>query len=147
MPGLPGMEFLDAIHTNTSFYFIPIIIVSSHGTGDSIVRAKKRGASDFVVKPINQKILLEKIYSVLKFARKKTSRETIARKLNILETACTVGISGRVVELVAELEQVYCEIAIDLEIAEICNNAREGSYTIAAGKISKLIKNLNENRI
>jgi DNA-binding NtrC family response regulator len=147
MPGLSGMEFLDAIHNNTSFYFIPIIIVSSHGTGDFIVKAKMRGASDFVVKPVNHKTLLEKIYSVLKLARKKASRETLARKLNILETACTMGISGRIVELVAELEQVYCEIAIDLEIVEICKNAKEGNYKDAAAKIGKLIKNLNENRL
>ena len=142
MPGMPGMEFLDAIHNNTSFYFIPIIVVSSHGTEDMIKKAKKNGASDFVVKPCNPKTLIEKINSVLKTARKKMSREVVARKLNILETACNTQQTSRINEIITELEQIYCEISIDLIIAEICSSAEEGNYKEAAKKISALIKDL-----
>jgi len=142
MPGMSGIDFLDAIHNNTSFYFIPIVIVSAHGTGDIILRAKKKGASDFIVKPCNPKTLLEKVASVLKIARKKISREILARKLNILETACTANQGSRVMEIIAELGQVYCDIAVDLELSEICTSAESGDYDETAKKISTLLKAL-----
>ena len=142
MPDMSGIDFLDGIHTNTSFYFIPIIIVSSHGTGDLIVKAKKKGASGFVVKPCNPKTLLEKISAVLKAARKKISHEVLARKLNILETACAVGQNSRIIELISELEQVYCDIAVDLELTEICKAAGSGNYKVATKRISALLKDL-----
>ena len=107
-----------------------------------IKKAKKNGASDFVVKPCNPKTLIEKINSVLKTARKKMSREVVARKLNILETACNTQQTSRINEIITELEQIYCEISIDLVIAEICNSAEEGNYKEAAKKISALIKDL-----
>jgi PleD family two-component response regulator len=142
MPDMPGIQFLDAIHTNISFYFIPIIVVSAHGTEDLIVSAKLKGASDFVVKPVNPKILTEKVQTVLKLARKKLSREIISRKLNILETACTMNQASRVNEIVGELEQVYCDIAVDLQLAEICGIAGSGDYKTAIKKIASLIKDL-----
>jgi DNA-binding NtrC family response regulator len=142
MPGMSGLDFLNAIHNNTSFYFLPIIIVSSHGTEDSIKKAKKNGASGFIVKPCNPKSLIDKINSVLKTARKKISKEVLARKLNIIETACATGQGARIIELVNELEQVYCDIAIDLELAEIYKEAVSGNYKKTADRITALIKDL-----
>ena len=142
MPDMSGLDFLDAIHNNTSFYFVPIIIVSSHGTEDSIKKAIKNGASGFIVKPCNPKSLIDKINSVLKTARKKMSREVLSRKLNLLETACTTIQSYRIDEIVTELKQVYCDIAVDLELAEICKLAEEGNYKETEQKIKKLLKTL-----
>ena len=140
MPDMPGIDFLDAIHNNTSFYYIPIIIVSSHGTEDLIVKAKKKGASGFVVKPCNPKTLIDKIEATLKIARKKISWEVLARKLNILETACIMKQNSRISEIINELEQVHCDIAVDLELTEICKNARAGDYKMVTKKISALLK-------
>ena len=33
MPGASGMKFLETLHDDPSYYHIPVIIVSSHGTG------------------------------------------------------------------------------------------------------------------
>ncbi|GHV84639.1 hypothetical protein AGMMS50230_02470 [Spirochaetia bacterium] len=143
MPGLSGIELLDAIHQNTSFYYIPIIVVSSCGTPDVIVPAKKAGASDFIVKPIVPRTLLEKIHSTFKISAKKINHDILSRKLIILETACEQGKSSRVEEVVDELSQVYYNIATDLEIAEICKCAREMNYNLAAKKISKLLSGLS----
>lgn len=142
MPDMSGMDFLDAIHNNTSFYHIPIIIVSSHGTEDTIVKAKKKGASDFVVKPCNPKTLLEKINSVLKVARKRINHEVLARKLNILETACTMKQASRVKEIITELEQLYCDIAVDIKLTELCKCAESEDYKEMTKKINAILEEL-----
>ena len=142
MPGLPGMEFLSAIRNNTSFYHIPVIVVSSHGMADIIVKARKAGANDFVVKPIAPKALLEKIHSVLKVSRKKINRETLVRKLSMLETCCVMGQGRRADDLIDELEMMFCDMAVDLEVAEICKHTRAAQYPQVIQEIKQLTSKL-----
>ena len=142
MPGLSGMDFLDELQKSDSYYHIPVIIVSSYGTADVIVEAKKGGASDFVVKPIVPKTLLGKIHSVFKTARRKITHESLVRNLKFLETTCLMGKSSNVEEIITNLEHVYCDKAIDLEIAEICKHARNMDYSLVAEKIKPLLANL-----
>jgi response regulator RpfG family c-di-GMP phosphodiesterase len=143
MPGVSGIEFLKELQRNPSFYYIPVIIVSSHGTPDVIIEAKKAGARDFVVKPIAPKILLDKIHTVLKTSPKKINHDVLVRKLALLETACRQGKSFRVEELVGELEQVHHNINTDGKIAETCKYAMEMEYNLAIENIKKLLSSMN----
>ena len=142
MPGVSGMEFLEEIHNDGGLYHIPVIMVSSYGTAEVIINTQKGGADDFVVKPISPPILLEKIRSVFKSARKKINYEALGRKLNKLENSCAIGKSSHVEKMIQELEQVYCDIATDMEIAEICRYARDMEYSLVAGKVQLLATSL-----
>ena len=143
MPGVSGMDFLEFIRNDNSHYHIPVIIVSSQGTSDVIVEIKKRGAVDFVVKPISPNILKEKIRSSLKDASVKTSRMSLEIKLKRLALACAAGKSGNVEEIVNELEQVYFDHTVDMEIAEICRYAKDMEYNLVDKKVKQLLLDLS----
>ena len=146
MPGTSGIDFLEFIRNDSSHYHIPVIIVSSQGTADVIVEIKKRGAVDFVVKPISPNTLKEKIHSSLKTASTKTSRMSVVIKLNKLADACAAGKSDRIEEVLEDLEKVYFEHIIDTEIAEICKYAKDMEYTIASEKTGQLLAILEQSK-
>jgi putative two-component system response regulator len=144
MPDASGMDFLEYLRNESRYYHIPVIIVSSQGTADVIKEAKKRGAVDFVVKPISPNILTVKIRVNLKNAVVKINHDCLERKLKKLSDACVTGNSGNVDKIVENLEQVYFERNTDAEIAGICRYAREMEYNLADEKIKRLLENLPE---
>ena len=144
MPGMSGMDFLETIHSDDSYYSVPVIIVSSYGTANVILEAKKRGAIDFLVKPISPKILLEKIQYGFKFARSKISKIGLARKLQLLENACMQGKSIQIDKCIKDMDQYCLDLKTDTEIAEICKYAKEMDYNLVEDKIRNLMAELSE---
>ncbi len=66
MPDMDGLEFLNYICKDSAFQNIPVIMCSSRGDRESVVKTIKLGAVDFTVKPVAASDLLEKIDNVLK---------------------------------------------------------------------------------
>ena len=142
MPGTSGMDFLEYVRNDDAHYHIPVIIVSSQGTADIIVEIKKKGAADFVVKPVSPNILREKIRSCLKMSGVRTDRDSLERRLKRLASACAVGNSGRVEEAVEDLKQTIFEKNIDAEIAGICKYAGDMEYNLVEEKARQLLARL-----
>jgi FixJ family two-component response regulator len=59
MPGLNGLEMQERL--NAENCRMPIIFLSGHGDVPAAVRALRNGAVDFLEKPFNPKLLLERI--------------------------------------------------------------------------------------
>lgn len=57
MPGISGFEVLRAIRADPRLHRLPVIIVTSNEDMVSIDRAYEEGATSFVVKPINWRLL------------------------------------------------------------------------------------------
>ncbi len=76
MPGLNGFELVPIIRALPQHAKTPIIFVTSEGTINNLAAAIKLGAGDFIVKPIDEMVLLEKMaantaeYMVLRSLRK-----------------------------------------------------------------------------
>jgi putative two-component system response regulator len=68
MPGMTGFEVVDALRKILGCEEIPVIFITSHATPDLIVAAYEHGAGDYIVKPINPDVLLNKIQAL--FAKK-----------------------------------------------------------------------------
>jgi PleD family two-component response regulator len=66
MPNMSGFEFLHEIRKNPRYMQTPVIVVSSQDTPEAIEHAKKHGANEYVLKPVDAKILQQKIETVLK---------------------------------------------------------------------------------
>ena len=142
MPNMSGMEFLELLRSDTSYYHIPVIVVSSLGTPDVVMEICKKGAIDFVVKPISAAALIGKVQSVLQNTRKKISKAGLSRKLNVLGNSCVMGKTSRVEEIISDIENYCYDIETDLVVAEICKNAREMEYNLVGEKLKLLLEAL-----
>ena len=63
MPGMDGMELLDALLARG--VEAPIVMISGHGTIETAVEALKKGAFDFIEKPIDLNRLLVTVRNAL----------------------------------------------------------------------------------
>ena len=67
MPGMDGLELLQRVRSVDDL--VPVILVTGHGDLDNAVRALRRGAHDFLLKPINADILLNTVRKGLEHSR------------------------------------------------------------------------------
>lgn len=65
MPVMDGFQLLEILKTDKELADIPIIILSSLSQDADILRALKKGASDYLTKPLSPQILLAKIKKYL----------------------------------------------------------------------------------
>ncbi len=61
MPNLNGFSMLTKLRDNSETRSVPVIMLTAKDTPDSIARALEIGANDYIVKPFDSKVLLEKI--------------------------------------------------------------------------------------
>ena len=61
MPDVDGYVMLEMIRENIELRDIPVIFLTSNSDKDYVIKAVKYGANDYVVKPVNQDILISKI--------------------------------------------------------------------------------------
>ncbi|HXM40509.1 MAG TPA: EAL domain-containing protein [Bryobacteraceae bacterium] len=65
MPGMSGMEVLQAIRQDYSATQLPVIMVTAEGQSASIVEALRIGANDYITKPVDMPVVLARIRTVL----------------------------------------------------------------------------------
>lgn len=62
MPGVHGFETLVEIKKMMSPQYSPtIIMISTHNSQEDVIKSIKNGAQDYILKPFNEKTLLDKI--------------------------------------------------------------------------------------
>jgi DNA-binding response OmpR family regulator len=61
MPGMNGFELIDAIRKFDAHKETPIIVLTGNATIRNFHVAIKRGVTDFIAKPVDPKVLLEKV--------------------------------------------------------------------------------------
>ena len=66
MPGMSGLELQDRLTEGRSR--LPIVFLTGHGDVPMAVRALKRGAFDFLQKPVEDRLLLASVQLALDFA-------------------------------------------------------------------------------
>ncbi|TRX72289.1 sigma-54 dependent transcriptional regulator [Carboxylicivirga sp. M1479] len=80
MPNMDGMEVLDKIHaTNVD---TPVIMISGHGNIDTAVEAIKKGAYDFIEKPLDLNRMLVTIRNAIEKKDLVTETKVLKRKVS-----------------------------------------------------------------
>jgi DNA-binding NtrC family response regulator len=86
MPQMDGLEFLEKVKTSID---APIIMISGHGTIDTAVEALKKGAYDFIEKPLDLNRLLVSVRNALE--KKNLVAETKVLKTKIQKSDEIIG--------------------------------------------------------
>jgi PleD family two-component response regulator len=140
MPDVSGLEFMDYLRNNLAFHYIPVIFVTSHGTSDIIIKAKKSGAKDFVVKPVTQ-ALLERVNAALVPPMfEKTLREQTVIDLHLLELACKAGDRAKTEALAEKLSHIRYNGGSTAQIDDIRQCVKKQNYAAAIEKIEVMFK-------
>jgi len=91
MPGLSGLEVLDRIVEFDPA--IDVILMTAHYTSESAVEAIRRGAADYLTKPVPVNALRERISKLVEQAQQR--RKTAALESELGESARFEGMVGR----------------------------------------------------
>jgi len=65
MPGVDGLMVLKAVRSQSTTATIPVIVISAVGEPEKINEVKAIGVYDYMVKPINFELILERVKEVL----------------------------------------------------------------------------------
>lgn len=90
MPGLSGLQVLDRIIEFDPA--IDVILMTAFWTTESAVEAIRKGASDYLEKPVRVSVLRERIGKLVDEARRRNQGDALERQL--LETATFEGMVG-----------------------------------------------------
>ena len=64
MPEMDGLQFLKKVRAMPDYKELPIIMVTSEAAKYNVVEALQCGATDYIVKPVHEKIFMEKVSEI-----------------------------------------------------------------------------------
>lgn len=99
MPDADGIEVLQFVRRWNPD--LPVIILTAFGTVETAVKAMKIGASDYVTKPVDNNVILEKTRQAIKNARRKSSSQNGNRKPILIGSSDVMKTLAKEIELVA----------------------------------------------
>jgi two-component system, OmpR family, alkaline phosphatase synthesis response regulator PhoP len=83
MPGLSGLEVLDLIHANHPT--IPVVLFTAQPDLNSAVEALRRGARDYLLKPLKPDVILERTKAILAIRLKEQRKRIILKQIEALQ--------------------------------------------------------------
>ncbi|MCX7744186.1 MAG: sigma-54 dependent transcriptional regulator [Flavobacteriales bacterium] len=104
MPKLDGIEFLDKIMADGSD--IPVIMISGHGNIDTAVEAIKKGAYDYIAKPIDLNRLLVTVRNALEKKSLVVETKQLKKKVSKNKTREIIGNSEPIRKIKELIERV-----------------------------------------
>ena len=99
MPGIDGMETLKLL--KESHPYLPVIMMSGHGTIETAVKATKMGAYDFIEKPLSLEKILVTVDNALAMSRLREENRSL--RTLVAQDHVMVGESGIMKSLVAQV--------------------------------------------
>jgi DNA-binding NtrC family response regulator len=102
MPGIDGIEVLEKIMEKA--YGVPVVMISGHGTIETAVEAVKKGAFDFIAKPLDLNRLLVTVRNALDKSIIVNENKVLKKKIS--KTFDMIGNSAAINEIKEMIEKV-----------------------------------------
>lgn len=83
MPDVSGLELLKTIHTK--YPDLPVILFTAQPDLNSAVEALRRGASDYLLKPLKPQAVVDRTQSILADAEKERRKRDLLRQMDTLQ--------------------------------------------------------------
>jgi len=99
MPEMDGFALLEALRSDASESFLPIVVLTADVSEEAKSRALEAGATDFLVKPVSQTEALLRIRNLIE-----------VRRLHVLLENQRSALEEAVRERTAELRQTIAEL-------------------------------------
>jgi len=97
LPGLDGLEVLDKIAEQHKG--LPVIMISGHGTIETAVKALKKGAFDFIEKPLSLEKVVVATRNALEYSRLRQENIALRTRINSEQPASLTGESSAIKNL------------------------------------------------
>ncbi|WP_419786156.1 sigma-54-dependent transcriptional regulator [Pseudodesulfovibrio sp.] len=105
LPGMDGLKVLDAIRADHAD--MPVIMISGHGTIETAVKALKKGAFDFIEKPLSLEKVVATTRNAVEFSRLRQENQALRTRICSEHPACLTGES----EAIRTLNEVISRVA------------------------------------
>lgn len=97
LPGIDGLEVLDKIVEQHQG--LPVIMISGHGTIETAVKALKKGAFDFIEKPLSLEKVVVATRNALEFSRLRQENIALKTRINSEQPVSLTGKSSAIESL------------------------------------------------
>jgi len=104
MPKLDGLDFLSELKKED--IQVPVVMITGHGTIDTAVEAIKRGAYDFIQKPLDLNRVLVSTRNANKLDALVKESKTLKKKLNKVIGSNIIGQSKSILEIIKIIDTV-----------------------------------------
>ncbi|MEY3850784.1 MAG: hypothetical protein RLZZ71_886 [Bacteroidota bacterium] len=104
MPKLDGLDFLSELKKEE--IQVPVVMITGHGTIDTAVEAIKRGAYDFIQKPLDLNRVLVSTRNANKHDALVKETKTLKKKLNKVIGSNIIGQSKSILEIIKMIDTV-----------------------------------------
>ncbi len=120
MPDINGIETCKQLHRQKNLLYTPIIMLTGKKDSNSIQESYKAGAADYLIKPVNETILKQRI----EYALYSTDilQRLITNEEELLETQCIAHIGS--FRLYPESEQIYISSNCDNFLGIIADDSK-----------------------
>jgi len=105
LPDGNGLDLVDTIQAMSNP--IPVAVITAHGNMDTAILAMKKGAFDFVSKPVDLSVLRQLVSSALKLSDPRFERERRTRHTLLGESSVMRGIRSKIDKVARSQAPVY----------------------------------------
>jgi two-component system response regulator PilR (NtrC family) len=105
LPDGDGLELVEIIHTSDAPF--PVAVITAHGNMDTAITAMKKGAFDFVSKPVDLLALRQLVGNALKFTEQAPVKDRRTRHTLLGESPVMREIRSKIAKLARSQAPVY----------------------------------------